>query len=32
MHSFVADLGGVQNVRQTYETEIIPAYFSVVLE
>ena len=31
-HSFVADLGGVQNVRQTYKTEIILAYFSVVLE
>ena len=31
-HSIVADLGGVQNVRQTYKTEIILAYFSVVLE
>ena len=31
MHSFVVELGGNQNVWQTYLTEIIPAYFSVVL-
>ena len=31
-HSFVADLGGNQNVQQTYYTEIIPPYISVVLE